>query len=154
MDPTTPLHQETLHGEQDTAETPQQEPHKKCTRSSPCNHQGCLVCRTPTNHVRNLDEELSSSDAVQVSPTDDQLPHPPPDHPILIITATFKRAILKKNITLLKACVKQYLHHLETNLEFFKYNCSDLEASYLTAEDILTSHSALSTPLPASPPNP
>ena len=99
-----------------------------------------------------MDEELSSSDTVQVSPTADQRPHPPPDHPILFITAALKPAILKKDITLLKAYVKQYLHHLETNLDFVKYNCSDLHASYLTAEDILTSHSALATPLPASPP--
>ena len=82
MDPITPLHQETLNGERDTSETPHaQEPHKTYT---------------PTNHVRNLDKELSSSDAVQVSPTTDQRPHPPPDHPILFITAALKPAILKK----------------------------------------------------------
>ena len=110
-----------------------------------------MVCCTPTNHIRNLDEALNSSDATQIPPTTDKLPHPPPDHPILIITAAFKRAILKKDITLLKSCVKQYLHHLDTNLEFMKYHCSDLHASFLTAEDILTSHTALSTPLPTSP---
>ena len=152
MDPITPLHQEALPGERDTSETPHQEPHKTCTRSSPCHHQGCLVCCTPTNHVRNLDEELSSSDAVQVSPTADQLPHPPPDHLILIITVAFKRAILKKDITILKSYVHQYLHQLKTNVEFMICDCSDLHAYYLTAEDILTSHSALSPPLPSSPP--
>ena len=92
------------------------------------------------------------SDATQIPQTTDELPHPPPNHPILIITAAFKRAILKKDITLLKSCVKQYLHHLDTNLEFMKFDCSDLHASYLTAEDILTSHTAFSTPLPTSPP--
>ena len=146
MDPVTPLHQEPLNG--DTSEAPP----RTCTRSSPCHLQGCLVCCTPTNHVRNLDEELDSSEATQTPLTADQLPHPPPDHLILIITAAFKRALLKKDITILKSYVHQYLHQLKTNVEFMIYDCSDLHAYYLTAEDILTSHSVLSTPLPASPP--
>ena len=187
MDPITPLHQATLilNGERDTSETPHaQEPHKPYTHTSPCHHQGCLVCCTPTNPsvghqpfsgtptlqwdtnpsvghqsfsgTPTLQWETNPSVGNQpLSGTstqdDDQLPHPPPDHLILIITAALKRAILEKDITLLKSYVHQYLHQLETNLEFFKYNCSDLEAYYLTAEDILTSHSALSTPPPAPP---
>ncbi len=67
MDPTTPLHQDPLHG--DATETPHQEAQRTCTRTSPCQHQGCLVCCTPTNHVRNLDEALTDSEATQVSPT-------------------------------------------------------------------------------------
>jgi hypothetical protein len=98
---------------------------------------------------------LSNSEATQVHPTTDKeprLPAPPPDHPILFINAALKRAIRKKDIILLNAYVKQYLHQLETNLEFTKYDCSNLNASYLTAKGILTSHTALSTPLPTSPP--
>ena len=152
MDPISPLHQDPLHG--DATETPHQEAQRTCTRTSPCQHQGCLVCVTPTNHVRNLDEALSNSEATQVHPTTDKeplLPAPPPDHPILFINAALKRAIRKKDIILLKSYVKQYIHQLDTNLEFTKYDCSDLHTSYLTAEDILTSHTALSTPLPNPP---
>ena len=131
MDPTTPLHQDPLHGV--ATETPHQEAQRTCTRTSPCQHQGCLVCATPTNHVRNLDEALSNSDASQVHPATDEgplLPAPPPNHPILIITAAFKRAIMKKDITLLEAYVIQYLHQLKTNMEFLAYDCSDLHTSY------------------------
>ena len=41
-------------------EPPRQDPQKPCTRNSPCLQQGCLICSTPINHVRNLDVSLTN----------------------------------------------------------------------------------------------
>ncbi len=57
MNPTTPLHEDTLIDL--PPETPHQEA-QRCTRNNPCRMQGCMICPTPTNHVRNLDEELKA----------------------------------------------------------------------------------------------
>ena len=56
MNPTTPLHEDTLIDL--PPETPHQEA-QRCTRNNPCRMQGCMICPTPTNHVRNLGEELN-----------------------------------------------------------------------------------------------
>ena len=88
MDPITHLHQDPLHG--DTSETPLQEPQRACPRNSPCQLQGCMICCTPTNHIRNLDKALNSSDTFRTSPTTIDLSQPPPNHTILILTNAFK----------------------------------------------------------------
>ena len=116
-------------------------------------HQGCLVCSTPTNHIRNLDEALNSSDATQTSPTTDELPDPPTDHPICHLNTALQLAIQKNNVNELKAFTKLYNTNLESNLEFCFYNRSVIQTTYLTAMKILDSHTAINTPLPSSPPN-
>ena len=57
-------------------------------------------------------------------------PPPPPNHAILILTNAFKTAIKENRIHILKGLSKQFLHQVDTNLEFFMYDHSDLEACY------------------------
>ena len=142
MEITTPLHGET-------SETPLQGIQRTCTRNSPCLLQGCLICRTPTNHVRNLDEALDDADTTLSS--NDQ-PQPPPDHLILRLTKVLHNAIQKNNIHQMTAFAKQYTHNMENNPDFCHYDLSNLEDLYQTATNIINSHTAMSTPLPSSPP--
>ena len=89
MNPTTPLHEDTLIDL--PPETPHQEA-QRCTRNSPYRTAGCAICPTPTNHVRNLDEEQGTDDTNPTTPTTSDLP-PPSNHPILILSNAFKIAI-------------------------------------------------------------
>ena len=65
MDVVTSLHQDSIHRVIDNidTETPHQEPQRTCTRNSPCLQQGCMICSTLINHVRNLDVALNGSNA-------------------------------------------------------------------------------------------
>ena len=74
-------------------------------------------------------------------PSDLLRPPPPPNHAILILTNAFKTAIKENRIHILKGLSKQFLHQVDTNLEFFMYDHSALEACYQTANDIINSHS-------------
>ena len=104
----------------DTSETPRQETQKTCTRNSSCHLQGCLICCTPNNHVRNLDKALSSSNATPTSPTNVDLPQPLPDHIIMRLTYAFKQATSKlQDMESLAAINTRYIKHLETNGELF-----------------------------------
>ena len=80
---------------------------------------------------------------------------PPPNHPILILSNAFKIAIRKNRIYALKSLSKQFIHQLDTNLEFFAYDHSDLATWYQTAEDIINAHTTLTAdpPLPSSTSN-
>ena len=114
MNPTNPLHEDPLK------DLPPETPHheaQRCTRNTPCGLSGCTICRTPTNHVRNLDVELGTDDTTPTPPTSSDLP-PPPNHPILLLSTAFKNAIKENRIYALKALSKQFIHQLETNLEF------------------------------------
>ena len=74
---------------------------------------------------------------------------PPPNHAILILTNAFKTEIKENRIHTLKNLSKQYLHQLDTNLEFFMYDFSDLEACYQTANDIINSRTTITTDPPS-----
>ena len=51
-------------------DSPRQDPQKTSTRHSPCLQQGCLICSTPINHVRNLDvSPINHVRNLDVSPT-------------------------------------------------------------------------------------
>ena len=100
--------------------------------------QDCTICPTPTNHVRDLTEEMGTDDPMPNHPTSSDLP-PPPNHPILLLSKAFKNAIKENRIYALKALSKQFIHQLETNLEFVTYDHSDLATCYQTAEDIINS---------------
>ena len=146
MNPTTPLHEDTLINL--PPETPHQEV-QRCTRNSPCRLSGCTICPTPTNHVRNLDEELETGHTSPTPPTSSNLPLPPPNHPILLLSIAFKNAIKE-------ALSKQFVLQLEINLEFATYDTSDLATCYQTAEDIINAHTtvvAAPPPLPSSTTN-
>ena len=106
--------------------------------------QDCIICLTPTNHVRDLNEEIGTNDSMPNLPTSSGLP-PPPNHAILILTNAFKIAIKENRIHILKGLSKQFLHQFDTNLEFFIYDHSDLEACYQTANDIINSHTTITT---------
>ena len=170
MDPTTPLHQDgdasetplhqdgdasetPLHQDGDASGTPLQVPQKTYTRNSSCHLQGCMICRTPTNHVRNLEEALCTTEDASASPSSNVHSQPPDDHVFWTLTSAFKNAIQLDNTDLLSSLVKQYKHQLDTNLEFFDYDLSVLDAYDSTAKDIITTHTALSKPLPSSPPS-
>ena len=145
MNPTTPLHE-------DPSNLPSETPHheaQRCTRNNPCKMQDCTTCPTPTNHVRDLTEEMGIDDPMPNLPTSSGLP-PPPNHAILILTHAFKTAIKENPIHILKGLSKQFLHQVDTNLEFFMYDHSAPEACYQTANDIINSHSTTT----ADPPNP
>ena len=101
-----------------------------------------MICRTPTNHVRNLDVALSNNDAIPDTLTT-------PMHSNMQLERT-------KSHTL-NALSKQFIHQMETNLEFFIYDHSDLKASYQTAVNIINSHTTISKPstlLPAQQTSP
>ena len=59
----------------------------------------------------------------------------------------------ENQIHTLNALSKQFIHQMETNLEFFIYDHSDLKASYQAALNVINSHTTMSTPLPSSPLN-
>ena len=126
-----------LQGE--NPETPHQESQRTCTRNSPCRLQGCPICCTPTNHVRNLEGELSSSEAIPPSPTDEDLPQPPHDHFLQRITLKYKRAIQKKNLQMLETLNSKFIQYISNNEDYFNYNVSDLETCHDTAIDLLKS---------------
>ena len=132
--------------------TPHQENQRVCTRSSPCLQQGCLLCYAPPSHVRNLDVDLNSSNASSSSPSK-PLPQPPDDHPIALLTFAFQNAIQTNDIDELEAVTHLYTNSLNTNLDFIKYDRSTLNSLRLAAKKLLTSHIAVNTPLPSTPPN-
>ena len=117
--------------------TPYQESQRTCTRNSPCRLQGCMICCTPTNHVRNLEGELSSSEAITPSPTDDDLPQPPHDHFLQGITLKYKQAIQKQDLPMLEALNSKCIQYISNNEDYFFYNVSDLETYRDTAIDLL-----------------
>ena len=93
--------------------------------------QNCMIYPMPTSHFRNLNEETGTDDFIPNPSTSYGLP-PSPNHAILILTNAFKTAIKENRIHTLKGLSKQFLHQLDSNLEFFMYHHSDLEACYQT----------------------
>ena len=88
-----------------------------------------MICCTPTNHVRNLDEALNSSDATQTSPTDVYLPQPPPNHRILVFTNRFLNAIQTNDVLDIEDINQLYKNIMKSNLDFLTYDCSALCAA-------------------------
>jgi len=146
MNPTTPLHEDTLIDL--PPETPHQEA-QRCTRNNPCRMQGCMICPTPTNHVRNLDEELNIDESNSTPSTLAELPQPPPDHLISMFTRRLHTVIQQDNVELLKSTIKSLQKPIETNLDFFVYDCSAFDAALKTASEILAS---MSSSIPEPPP--
>ena len=126
-----PLRQDNILGEINT-ETPHQEPQKMCTRNTPCLQQGCLFWSTPTSHVRNLGEDLDSSNASSTPPTTITLPWPPADHPILLLTSAFQNAIQTNNMHELEDLNHLYRNTLKSHLDFLLYDRFNLIAIQLT----------------------
>ena len=155
MDTATNLHQDAiLRGviETNNSESPRQDSQKKCTRNSKCSRTGCLTCATPPSHVRNLNVSPTSSNPV-ISPSTIELPQPPVDHAISTLTAAFQLAIQDENIIELPSLIELYQTTLKNNLNILSYDRTALRSALMTAKQIVTSHTAAHTPLPASPPN-
>ena len=133
-------------------ETPRQEPPKACTRTSRCAQQDCSICCSPNDHVRNLDDAINNSDGrPPASPTSTsafKLPPPPTNHNIHVLTASFQAAILDNHIFELTAVDSLYSSALKSDMEFHKYDRSDLKLAHKQAQEILNAHTAASTPLP------
>ena len=81
------------------------------------------------------------------------LPPPPPGHLILLLTHAFQSALLTNDIDELEGANKMYKDSIGTNPEFYFYDRSALSNLQKTAKQRLTSLTAMSTPLPPSPPN-
>ena len=112
-----------------------------------------MICSTPNNHIRNLDVALNGSNASLTSPTTADRPQPPINHHILTLTAMFQDAIQENDIFELTPANNQYTQAMNSNPDFSLYDHSNLRAVHKIAMQILNSHTAVSTPLPASPPN-
>ena len=150
MNPTTPLHEDTLIDL--PPETPHQEA-QRCTRNNPCRMQGCMICPTPTNHVRNLDEELDIDEYNSTSPPPSDLPQIPPDHLISLFTRRLLTVIQHDNIELLKSTMKFFQNSTKLNIDFCMYDCSAFDAAWKAASDVLASHNSVSSSTP-NPPSP
>ena len=114
--------------------------------------QGCMICPTPTNHVRNLDKELNIDETNSTPSTLADLPQPPPDHLILMSTRRLHTIIQQNNVELLKSTIKLLQISIESNLDFLMYDCSAFDAAWKTASDILATHASMSSIIPAPPP--
>ena len=110
--------------------------------------QGCMICPTPTNHVRNLDEELNIDESNSTLPTSADLPPPPPDHLISMFTRRLYTVIQRDDVELLKSTIKSLQKPIETNLDFFVYDCSAFDTAWKTASDILASHASIVSETP------
>ena len=155
MDVVTSLHQDSIHGVINPidAETPHQEPQRTCTRNLSCLQQGCMICSTLINHVRNLDMAMNNSNAPQTSLTTANSPQLPINHLILTLTTALQDAIQENDIIELTAIDHLYRQTLKDNLDFFLYDRSNLRAAHVTVKQLLASHITASTPLPDSPHN-
>ena len=125
--------------------------------------QGCSTCSTPTNHVRNLSDALDDvtsaatvanahastivlANASRVEPASTNppatKPQPPPDHIIVHLTEMFRDAIQDNDLNELDAAMKLHDIALASNLDFLKYDRSDLRTARKHAKQILNSNSA------------
>ncbi len=61
------------------------------------------------------------------------LPLPPPDHLISMFTRRLNTVIQQDNVELLKSTIKSLQKLMETNLDFYVYDCSAFDAAMKTA---------------------
>ena len=85
--------------------------------------------------------------------TTTNLPPPPPNHPIRLLTTVFNSAIQQNDTEALTNLRNLYNHTMRTNLEFCFYDLNDLNPARTTANQLINSLMAASTPLPDSQPN-
>ena len=126
MNTTNPLQQDNPNG--DTSETLHQEIQKTCSRNSPCHLQGCMICCTPTNHVRNLDDALSNDVATR-SLRPPRLPSTSPQPPHPGLTHRFRTATQINDVQDIEVINQLYQKTLHWNINFLIYDCSALCAA-------------------------
>ena len=168
MDTATNLHQDIiLHGvieinPEVNTETPHQDSQTTCTRNSPCLQQGCLICSTPTNHVRDLDvsptnhvrnlnvslnninEQPNSANTITSPPA--AKPKPPSDHPIVRLTVTLQEAIQENDMLELECLIELSALAFSSDPEFATYDRSALRTARNHAKQIFYSYSATLAP--------
>ena len=136
MNPTTPLHEDSLIDL--LPETPHQEA-QRCTRNTPSRLSGCTICPTPTNQVHNLDVELGTDDTTPNPPTSsDHSPHTQSSHPAPLY------CLQKYNQGEPNICPQGFVQtiHSPTGNQsgIHAYDHSDLATCYQIAEDIINAH--------------
>jgi len=84
-----------------------------------------------------------------------QAPLPNPSPNLLTTTPLHSSpfAFPTNDIDELEAVTHLYTNSLQTNMDFIKYDRSTLNSLRLAAKKLLTSHIAVNTPLPSTPPN-
>ena len=112
-----------------------------------------MICCTPNTQVHNLDKALNSNNASLTSPTALNNRLTTLHRQLATLTAPFQGAIQEKYIFKLTSVDHQYTQAMKSNMDFLLYDLSNLRTVNKTALQILNSHAAVSTPLPASPPN-
>ena len=156
-------------GDANTPETPLPGTQKTCLRTVPCMQSECLAptCSIPKNHVRDLTDAMD--DVIEVttvtkptaSPANivrtSSKPRPPADHVIVTLTEMFLDAIQDDDLYELQAAMNLHDLAINSNLEFSKYDRTDLRAARNQAKQILASVAPQAPPPSAilnSPPIP
>ena len=154
MDTNLP-HQDYVGGATNLPETPLPEFQRTCLRNSPCLQQGCMTCRTPTNHVLDLNAGLDANNSTKTnSPTTKPITitKPPPNNLIVHLTSMFRNAILENDVFELDTAMKQYTFAMTSDPKFVIYDRSNLRTALNHAMQILNSNTAFIN-LPASLPS-
>ena len=94
---------------------------------------------SPITHIRNLDVALNSSNGTPTSLTTTDRPQPPINHPILLLTATFQKAIQENAIDELTCFNHLYALTMHSTPDFWLYDSSNLCAIHKIAMQILPS---------------
>ena len=126
-------------GEANPPETPLPGMQKTCLRNSPCMQQECPSCSTPKTHVRDLTDAMddvtqvatvmkSTANSSSIVRTNSK-PKPPPDHVIVSLTEMFLDAIQDNDLYEMNAAMNLHDIAINSNLEFSKYDRTDLRAA-------------------------
>ena len=121
----------------------------RCTRTSLCSREGCLVCEelTSDHHVRNLNNDLEATPP----PKTFSKTSAPPDHFISTFTEEFRQALLADNMEDIQAVLMFYDLQLPTCLDFFKYDRTELMKTIQTTREL---HKGRAAPQPNPNPPP
>ena len=106
----------------------------RCTRTSLCSREGCLVCEelTSDHHVRNLNNDLD----VTPTPKTSSRPLAPPEHNFSFFTEAFKQALTDEQAENIDMLLTQYDLFGKTCPDGFKYDCTELMKLVQTAREL------------------
>ena len=123
----------------------------RCTRTSLCSREGCLVCEelTSDHHVRNLNNDLE----VTPNPKPSSKPPAPPNHILYTLTEEFKQALIDEQEEDIKALLTQYDLFGITSPDFLTFDRTELVKLVRTARELHKGRVA-PQPNPHHPPPP
>ena len=135
MDAVDSLRPDSILGdsEQLSTETPRQDPQRSCTRTTTCHQQGCMICVTPTNHVRNLDQALNNNNNPRTLPI-------AADHTIVNLTNCFRIVLQEKTLNEIQPLNEFYLESRNPT-----WNSTDMTALNSAPSDRLPWNSSTPT---------